>query len=442
TLLFTGPKGTGKTSASRIIGAILNDPRNEKAVQAAYFKQGKLAPLLEPNPKEPSVARILTGTSFVVAELDAASNRGIDDVRQLRERVQLPPQGAIMSVYILDEVHMLTTEAFNALLKLLEEPPEHAVFILATTELHKIPETIVSRCRVVSFSKASETELVQALEHIAKAEKMTYEANALLTIAQTADGSFRDAVKLLETCKDEKNITLELVLDRLRLLPTHVVSDLVTLLLAKDPAPISAFFIELRSTGVSSKQLHTALVAYLHNQLLISLGVRPGTAVTSTQGAHFLLTQLSDIQLSQPSPIPLLPLELKIIELVLRAKKSTPAPQVPPQSPKKQADGALLCQQWSELVTLVAEKNQTVAALLQSAQPVTGALGTATIRVFYSFHKEQLSDPKFHTITQDCVTQLIGGPLEITYVVSDPSDTDSYATAGESLGKLAVDALM
>src|SRR5579859_2130216 len=154
-LLFAGPKGTGKTSAARIVGAILNDPANAEFVQSVFFggkkKSKAVVNFQEPNSSDPIVQQIQRGTSYVVIELDAASHRGIDDIRQLKERVHLPPAEGLIALYILDEAHMLTTEAFNALLKLLEEPPPHAVFILATTELHKIPETIISRCAVVQL---------------------------------------------------------------------------------------------------------------------------------------------------------------------------------------------------------------------------------------------------------------------------------------------------
>jgi DNA polymerase III subunit gamma/tau len=462
-LLFSGPKGTGKTSASRIVGAILNDPKNEAAVHAAYFSNDTLSALQEPSVENQTVVQILSGTSFVVAELDAASNRGIDDIRQLRERAQLPPQGATMAVYILDEVHMLTTEAFNALLKLLEEPPEHVVFILATTELHKIPETIVSRCQMISFSKASTAELTSALEQILLAENITFEAEALTKIAQAADGSFRDAVKLIETFKNDPSVTLELVHERLHLLSSQVTEQLVASILAKNPAAISNLFAQFRSEGISAKQLQLALVSHLHSELLVSIGMVDGTASMSTQAAHFLLTHLSDASLTQAAHIPLLPLELKLLELVLRAKKqsggtpgtkkskpsiknsenqqeslgeSTKSHQsTPPKTTTNSGDGKLLCTQWPDLIESVAKENQTIAALLQSAEPYDGELGTLKLRVFYKFHQEQLSQPKFHQITQNSVEKISGGPVRFEYIVSN-------LPAQNSLEKLAVATLM
>jgi len=202
-LLFAGPKGTGKTSSSRIIGAIVNDPKNGNQVDLAYFgKSSKknatkikddAQKLVEPDNDNDFARKIFEGTSFVVQEMDAASNRGIDDIRQLRSKAFLPPQAGKMSVFILDEAHMLTTEAFNALLKLLEEPPEHTIFILATTEeppehtifilatteIHKIPPTIVSRCQTVEFHKATKNELINTLKKILINEKIAFEDDAL-----------------------------------------------------------------------------------------------------------------------------------------------------------------------------------------------------------------------------------------------------------------------
>jgi DNA polymerase-3 subunit gamma/tau len=197
-LLLTGPRGAGKTSTARILAAMLNEPTNEL---------GK--PLKDANPKDELVQRIAQGTSLVVHELDAASHRGIDDVRALKEQAYIPPQEGKVSVFILDEVHMLTTEAFNALLKLLEEPPQNVVFILATTEEQKVPATIVSRCTVVRFRKATPAEIGTALSDIVKDQKLDIDQEALQAIATAADGSFRDAVKTLETVSaGTKHITL------------------------------------------------------------------------------------------------------------------------------------------------------------------------------------------------------------------------------------------
>ncbi|MBI2010012.1 MAG: DNA polymerase III subunit gamma/tau [Candidatus Chisholmbacteria bacterium] len=171
--LFTGPKGGGKTSAARILAKIVNCTKNEAVML------GKRKKFEEPCNKCVACKSIASGSMVDLIEIDAASNRGIDDIRDLREKIRLAPVAAARKVYIIDEVHMLTLEAFNALLKTLEEPPLHAVFILATTEAHKVPETIVSRCVRVVFPKASREEIRRSLDRVVKGEKLKVASDAL-----------------------------------------------------------------------------------------------------------------------------------------------------------------------------------------------------------------------------------------------------------------------
>jgi DNA polymerase III subunit gamma/tau len=202
--IFTGPKGTGKTSAARIIAKILNcekikgkeqlvDPRS-----SIINHQSLSIANIEPCNSCNSCTSITVGNHFDILEIDAASNRGIDEIRDLRDKIRLAPVSGKYKVYIIDEVHMLTNEAFNALLKTLEEPPTHAVFILATTEFDKLPGTIVSRCVRIEFSKATTEEIVRSLKRVVAGEKITVSNTVLSDIAGYADGSFRDGTKMLE----------------------------------------------------------------------------------------------------------------------------------------------------------------------------------------------------------------------------------------------------
>ncbi|TCJ16889.1 DNA polymerase III subunit gamma/tau [Rubrobacter taiwanensis] len=181
--LFAGPRGTGKTSTAKVLAMGLNCERG---------------PTPEPCGECASCRAVVNNSSVDVLEMDAASNRGIDEIRELRDRVNLAPAQGRKKVYIIDEVHMLTTEAFNALLKMLEEPPEHVVFVLATTEKHKVLPTIVSRCQSFDFRRPGVDTLVEKLEEIAAAEGIEAEPEALAAIARAGNGSFRDAEGLLD----------------------------------------------------------------------------------------------------------------------------------------------------------------------------------------------------------------------------------------------------
>ncbi|OGD86224.1 DNA polymerase III, subunit gamma and tau [Candidatus Curtissbacteria bacterium RBG_13_35_7] len=199
--LFYGPKGTGKTSTARILAKAVNCKVYSKKQKV---KSKKLA-FGEPCNKCISCVSILDGSHLDLIEIDAASNRGIDEIRDLREKIKLSPVSGKFKVYIIDEAHMLTTEAFNALLKTLEEPPAHAIFILCTTEVGKLPATIVSRLQKFHFQRAKKEDLIEVIEKIAKAEGKQIEKEAALKIAEIADGSYRDAVSIFDQISSKKN---------------------------------------------------------------------------------------------------------------------------------------------------------------------------------------------------------------------------------------------
>ncbi|MBV8223126.1 MAG: DNA polymerase III subunit gamma/tau [Candidatus Eremiobacteraeota bacterium] len=185
--LFSGPRGTGKTSAARILAKCLNCLTN--------------GPRPDPCGICEACTSIAAGTAFDVVEIDAASNRGINEIRELRDRVQFAPSQFRKKVYIIDEVHMLTSEAFNALLKTLEEPPEYVVFVLATTELHRVPATILSRCQRYEFRRMTPPIIAKRLEEVARREKISLDESAARRIAHLADGALRDALVMLEQAR-------------------------------------------------------------------------------------------------------------------------------------------------------------------------------------------------------------------------------------------------
>lgn len=465
-MLFAGPKGTGKTSASRIIGAVLNDPRNIDSDK--YHDVDESSELSE---------KILKGSSFVVQELDAASNRRIDDIRALKDRVSLPPQEGTAAVYILDEAHMLTTEAFNALLKLLEEPPKHAFFILATTELHKIPATIVSRCQVVHFHKASQAELIESLKRVLKSEKVDFDPEALELIAQHADGSFRDAIKIAQLVTKNKKLTKSMVEQSSLGTFSTEIKDLLQALISKDEVALVTLFEELRSRSVNSQFFFKRFIDVLHSSLLQSLGVKEGKPIVDHKISQFLLKELSMIDTSFPSPIPHLPLEIKLLEIVSRSGKQGSGGNqktskkkakilnkssnsenasskliteskknilIEKKSNNSLGDGALLCDRWDDLVKMVAEKNITISALLRSAQPRGGEIGQATIGVFYAFHQEQLAQPKIFQMLDVCIQKIAGGSVDLIFTLTDqPSDAELVSNQQtQELAQVASEVLM
>ncbi len=500
-LLFAGPKGTGKTSTARILGALLNDPANETTVRHLFFtkdqkQKAKSQPLVEPAASD-LADKIFNGTSYLVQEMDAASNRGIDDIRGLKERVNLPPQDGLISVYILDEAHMLTTEAFNALLKLLEEPPQHAVFILATTELHKIPATIVSRSTLIQFTKATTTELTDSLTQVLEAEGKEFEPKAVEMIAEYADGSFRDGVKTLElVAGGVPKVTVALVEQQVTGSYRQQIEQLVQLVLAKDSAGVASLFQELRQANLDQDFFFKQLCAHLHLNLLQALGVVAGKAVVNQAVAQFLLTELQTIQLASSTGIAYLPLELKLLELIYRSKTkptaATPTPQTSAQPTEKKSlefpltatqppdrvissqpvvplitslvsepeaklsaivsdnlvelpagDGSKLLEQWEKFVELVKDKNSSVAALLRSAKPLSSDKGKATIAVFYKFHKEQLQQPKFQKMIEECSQPMTGGPISFEFVLADATPVTAGTEAeNKDVSSLAEELLM
>lgn len=256
--LFAGPKGTGKTTIARLLA---------KAVNCQNRKNKEF----EPCNKCKACQGIIKAQSLDLIEIDAASNRGIDEIRELRQGIKFSPTQLKYKVFIIDEVHMLTREAFNALLKTLEEPPEHAIFILATTELHKVLPTIVSRCQFFQFRKFTFAELVKNLKHIASQEKIKIEKQALQIIALNAQGDSRDAISLLDQIIsiEDKKITSQEVIEILGISNINAVAEIVEIIFKKQAHKALLLLNKLEQQGIDLAEFAKSTVNYLRKIMLL-----------------------------------------------------------------------------------------------------------------------------------------------------------------------------
>ncbi|WP_432628248.1 DNA polymerase III subunit gamma/tau [Brotaphodocola sp.] len=255
--LFCGTRGTGKTSIAKIFS---------RAVNCEHPVNGSPCNECE------TCKSILSGSSMNVVEIDAASNNGVENIREIREQVQYPPTEGKYRVYIIDEVHMLSVGAFNALLKTLEEPPSYVIFILATTEVHKIPITVLSRCQRYDFKRITIDTIAGRLRELVDAEKIEVEEKALRYIAKAADGSMRDALSLLDQCVAFHYgtlLTYDNVLDVLGAVDTAVFSELLRAVIAKDTTACMKQLEEMVIQGRELGQFVIDFIWYLRNLLIL-----------------------------------------------------------------------------------------------------------------------------------------------------------------------------
>lgn len=412
-ILLAGPRGIGKTSAARIIAKSLNC-------------QDKKPGQIDPCNRCSSCLAIDKGAFLDVLEIDAASNRGIDDIRQLKEGVNLAPVRGKYKVYIIDEVHMLTNEAFNALLKTLEEPPQNVVFLLCTTNPEKIPQTVLSRCVRVNFHKASEKEVLRALKRVVKKENLPIENDqVLLTIAQNVDGSFRDGQKVLEELSfgHKGEITVD---EAIKAVGRQAALEPSRLLRAISGGDLAAALEEvgrLENNGVDWPFYLKALLEEIRGFLHYSWGLPDGKEgdFPSDEPLIFWAETFSGIVGKvKTSALPVLVVELavrKIISASRERKRDSGERKLSPESnsgaatlkeqekkevsgqkeagnKKKASDSQPLLtisqQQWGELLERIKPRNHSLEAFLKAARPVSFEDNRLILEVYYRFHKECL----------------------------------------------------
>jgi len=282
--LFVGSRGTGKTSMAKILARSLNCERG--------------GPTVTPCGECESCTTIASGSSIDVIEMDAASNRSVDDVRDLRERVAYAPTGGRWKVYILDEAHMLTKEAWNAFLKTLEEPPPNTVFVLATTEAHKVMPTIADRCQRFDFQRPSLEQISEVLTRVAAAEQIEAEDAAVAMIARSASGSFRDALGTLDqlVAFGGNQVKLEDVLELLGAADAELLFDAVDAVIAQDPKGVLLGVEKMARSGRDPAQFARDLLAHLRHLLVTqTVGEVPNTFVVTATDAERLSAQASSI---------------------------------------------------------------------------------------------------------------------------------------------------
>ncbi len=437
-LLFAGPRGTGKTSAARILAKVLNCEENSEKIK-------------EPCNKCSQCTSIASGSNIDVIEIDAASHRGIDEVRALIESAKLAPARARNKVYIIDEAHMLTLEASNALLKTLEEPPANVYFILATTEPEKLIPTIRSRTTIVNFKKASKKEIVLSLDKKAKAEGKRLDKKILGLIAVRSDGSFRDAVKILEEIINEGvELNLEKVTEYLDKSVFFDESLFIKKLVERDSSFVLDSIEKLSETGVSAETLVDKLLFFIREELLTSAGIKSGKSGFDRETLMSLAEGLLGVKrdLKNISGFEFLPLEIFVMKFCGSkisdeggnskeekrdrkedTEKQEKTTETAPLEGKKNlsTNKPLPDDVWKDILSKVGSVDISVEALLRAAQPLKLEDGFLELGVYYSFHKGKLEEFKHRQLLEKVCSDVFGQDIKVACSLVKPPENKQIA---------------
>ena len=468
--LFAGPRGTGKTSLARILAKGLN------------CAQG---PTPSPDKVCNACVTIANGTSLDVVEMDAASQRGIDDIREIRERVVLQPAEGRYKVYILDEAHQLTDAAWNALLKLIEEPPPHLVFVFCTTDLSKVLPTVRSRCQTFVFARPRLPELVRYLRRVADGESIQVPDQALALVARGARGSFRDAVSTLDqlAAATENDISVQAVLQLLGAVEEEALFRLCDLVVDRDTAGALTFLEELAEQGQDLGRLVVDLLEHLRHLMLVQhMGEVPESLPVTQETRERLRAQAN--QLGEATVIrlvdllavavedmrqggdPRLPLELALVKVTrpgadlsreslsyrleqLESRAHVPeshgagtaskaAPEEParpsPEPPSLELEQ--LQEAWQRtILPAVEERSIPAASVLREAHPadLAGDMLTVEFPSSASFHRQLAEEPKNATLLAEALYEVTGRHLGLAFAEGEAraEQPDDDEPAGE-----------
>ncbi|GAB4525499.1 MAG: DNA polymerase III subunit gamma/tau [Anaerolineales bacterium] len=484
--LFAGPRGTGKTTSARLLAKAVNclhDDPQQRPCDAC----------------EHCVA-VNEGRFLDLIEIDAASNTSVDDVRSLREKINFAPSQGKFKVYIIDEVHMLSTAAFNALLKTLEEPPAHAIFILATTEIHKIPATVLSRCQRYEFRRIPQQEMVTYLQKLAQSENLPVEPAALALVARQSTGCLRDAISLLDQLASSgETVSLAAAQSVLGTSSTQAVVALLEAILNEQPGIGLEQLHNTLDSGADPRQFARQVVDYLRALLLVQSGnaaevdtpqdlrlemARQAGQLTRADLLRMIRAFNQAASEARLSWQPALPLELALMEALPVTNEALPAAvpretralekraqperraraqdvpspgeeDAPPQVLVASQGGELfqkITSQWKRLVKLARETDSTVAnpasGLLNSGKPLRVRGNVLVIGYPSDVLRDRMADPEYTRVAEQALAALLGQGMRVECVISTasrkelPPDVDGsgmVATAVRDLGGEIVD---